>query len=103
MDELGEVHVPEDGHHRMRYPAQTGVGALVGQVCPCPRCFMTLIGPTAAGAPRWLSPATEVLTAAGAVRVRAPRVVDGRVNPETPKRLRFSSAILPAWTASQRK
>lgn len=39
----------------------------------------------------------EVLTAAGAVPVKAPRVNDKRVDPETGKRLRFSSAILPAW------
>jgi putative transposase len=39
----------------------------------------------------------EVLTAAGAVRVRAPRVNDKRVDPETGERQRFASAILPAW------
>ena len=39
----------------------------------------------------------EVLTAAGAVTVRAPRVNDKRVDPETGERQRFSSAILPAW------
>ncbi|WP_280189423.1 MULTISPECIES: IS256 family transposase [Nocardia] len=39
----------------------------------------------------------EVLTAAGAVRVKAPRVNDKRVDPETGERQRFSSAILPAW------
>lgn len=39
----------------------------------------------------------EVLTAAGAVEVRAPRVNDRRVDPETGARRRFSSAILPAW------
>jgi putative transposase len=39
----------------------------------------------------------EVLTAAGAVAVRAPRVNDRRVDPDTGERLRFSSAILPAW------
>ncbi|MGI5219271.1 IS256 family transposase [Nocardia sp. CA-290969] len=38
-----------------------------------------------------------VLTAAGAVEVRAPRVNDKRTDPETGARLRFSSAILPAW------
>ncbi len=38
----------------------------------------------------------EVLTAAGAVRVTAPRVNDKRVNPETDARQRFFSAILPA-------
>jgi putative transposase len=39
----------------------------------------------------------EVLTGAGAVAVRAPRVNDKRVDPETGERQRFSSAILPAW------
>ena len=39
----------------------------------------------------------EVLTGAGAVTVRAPRVNDKRVDPETGERQRFSSAILPAW------
>ena len=39
----------------------------------------------------------EVLTAAGAVMVRAPRVNDKRVDPDTGERQRFSSAILPAW------
>ncbi len=39
----------------------------------------------------------EVLTAAGAVQVRAPRVNDRRVDPDTGERKRFSSAILPAW------
>jgi hypothetical protein len=39
----------------------------------------------------------EVLTAAGAVAVTAPRVNDRRVDPETAVRQRFSSAILPAW------
>ena len=39
----------------------------------------------------------EVLTAAGAVQVRAPRVNDKRVDPDTGERKRFSSAILPAW------
>ncbi|MEV0297089.1 IS256 family transposase [Nocardia sp. NPDC050710] len=39
----------------------------------------------------------EVLTAAGAVAVRAPRVNDKRVDPESGERQRFSSAILPAW------
>lgn len=41
--------------------------------------------------------AREVLTAAGAVEVQAPRVNDRRVDPDTGKRQRFSSAILPAW------
>jgi transposase-like protein len=39
----------------------------------------------------------EVLTSAGAVEVRAPRVNDKRVDPETAERQRFSSAILPPW------
>jgi putative transposase len=39
----------------------------------------------------------DVLTAAGAVSVKAPRVNDGRVDPDTGERQRFSSAILPAW------
>lgn len=39
----------------------------------------------------------EVVTAAGAVPVRAPRVNDKRIDPESGKRQRFSSAILPAW------
>jgi transposase-like protein len=39
----------------------------------------------------------DVLTAAGAVAVRAPRVNDRRVDPDTGERHRFSSAILPAW------
>ena len=39
----------------------------------------------------------EVLTAAGAVMVRAPRVNDRRVDLDTGERQRFSSAILPAW------
>ena len=39
----------------------------------------------------------DVLTPAGAVAVRAPRVNDRRVDPDTGERLRFSSAILPAW------
>jgi hypothetical protein len=41
--------------------------------------------------------AREVLTAAGAVAVSAPRVNDRRVDPDTGERQRFSSAILPAW------
>ncbi len=39
----------------------------------------------------------EVMTAAGAVPVRAPRVNDKRVDEATGERLRFSSSILPAW------
>ena len=40
----------------------------------------------------------EVLTAAGAVMVTAPRVNDKRVDVDTAERQRFSSAILPAWS-----
>ena len=39
----------------------------------------------------------EVVTAAGAVGVRAPRVNDKRIDETTGERKRFSSAILPAW------
>ena len=39
----------------------------------------------------------DVLTAAGAVEVTAPRVNDKRVDPDSGERQRFSSAILPAW------
>jgi putative transposase len=39
----------------------------------------------------------DVLTAAGAVTVAAPRVNDKRIDAETGQRQRFSSAILPAW------
>lgn len=39
----------------------------------------------------------EVLTSAGAIEVRAPRVNDKRVDPATGERQRFSSAILPPW------
>jgi transposase-like protein len=39
----------------------------------------------------------DVLTAAGAVVVRAPRVDDKRIDVETGQRQRFSSAILPPW------
>jgi transposase-like protein len=38
-----------------------------------------------------------VVTAAGALEVRAPRVNDKRIDEETGERRRFSSAILPAW------
>ena len=40
----------------------------------------------------------EVTTAAGAVRVRQPRVNDKRTDPVSGDRCRFSSAILPAWS-----
>jgi transposase-like protein len=39
----------------------------------------------------------EVLTSAGAVQVRAPRINDKRVDPDTGERQRFTSAILPPW------
>ncbi|MGL5825024.1 MAG: IS256 family transposase [Nocardioides sp.] len=39
----------------------------------------------------------EVTTAAGAVAVRQPRVNDKRVDEVTGERVRFASAILPAW------
>ena len=41
--------------------------------------------------------ARQVLTSAGAVQVRAPRVNDKRVDEVTGERQRFCSAILPAW------
>ncbi|GIH77147.1 IS256 family transposase [Planobispora longispora] len=39
----------------------------------------------------------EILTAAGAIEVRAPRVNDKRTDPVTGERQRFSSSILPPW------
>jgi transposase-like protein len=39
----------------------------------------------------------EILTAAGAVQVRTPRVDDRRVDPVTGQRARFGSVILPPW------
>jgi putative transposase len=39
----------------------------------------------------------EVLTAAGAVQVQAPRVDDRRVDPVTGQRARFRSVVLPPW------
>jgi len=39
----------------------------------------------------------EVLTAAGAIPVRAPRVDDRRIDPQTGERARFRSMILPPW------
>ena len=42
--------------------------------------------------------AREVTTAAGAVRIRQPRVNDKRVDDTTGERRRFSSKILPAWS-----
>jgi putative transposase len=41
--------------------------------------------------------AREVMTSAGAVEVRVPRVNDRRVDPDTGERARFASAILPPW------
>ncbi|WP_433221957.1 hypothetical protein [Microtetraspora malaysiensis] len=38
-----------------------------------------------------------MLTAAGAIEVRAPRVNDKRTDEVTGERKRFSSAILPPW------
>ena len=43
----------------------------------------------------------EVLTAAGPVAVKVPRVNDRRSD-ETGQRRRFASAILPAWPGSRR-
>ncbi len=45
----------------------------------------------------------EVMTAAGAVPVRAPRVNDKRVDESTGERRRFASAILPAWARKSPK
>lgn len=45
----------------------------------------------------------EVMTAAGAVPVRAPRVNDRRTDEVTGERKRFSSAILPAWARKSPK
>ena len=39
----------------------------------------------------------DLPVAAGAVEVRAPRVNDKRLDPDTGERRRFSSAILPPW------
>jgi len=44
----------------------------------------------------------EVVTAAGAVPVRQPRVNDKRIDPATGERQQFSSAILPRGHASRR-
>jgi transposase-like protein len=41
--------------------------------------------------------ARQVLTSAGAIEVKAPRVNDKRVDPVTGERKRFASAILPPW------
>jgi transposase-like protein len=45
----------------------------------------------------------EVVTAAGAVPVRQPRVNDKRTDPVSGERRRFSSAILPAWARKSPK
>jgi putative transposase len=45
----------------------------------------------------------EVVTAAGAVPVRQPRVNDKRVDEATGQRMRFSSKILPAWSRKSPK
>jgi putative transposase len=45
----------------------------------------------------------DVLTAAGAVTVVAPRINDKRVEPDSGQRHRFSSAILPAWARKSRQ
>ncbi len=39
----------------------------------------------------------EITTAAGAVRIRQPRVNDKRIDEVTGRRRRFASAIIPAW------
>ncbi|MBF6422521.1 IS256 family transposase [Nocardia farcinica] len=39
----------------------------------------------------------DVMTAAGAVTVKAPRVNDKRIDPDTGARKKFASSILPAW------
>jgi transposase-like protein len=44
-----------------------------------------------------------VVTAAGGVPVRAPRVNDKRVDADTGERQRFSSTILPAWVRKSRQ
>ena len=41
--------------------------------------------------------ARTVTTVAGAIEIRAPRVDDRRVDPETGERVRFKSAIVPPW------
>ncbi|WP_431676043.1 IS256 family transposase [Kitasatospora sp. KL5] len=45
----------------------------------------------------------KVTTAAGSVKVRAPRVNDRRVDAATGERRRFSSAILPPWVRKSPK
>jgi hypothetical protein len=39
----------------------------------------------------------KILTAAGTVKVKAPRVNDKRIDEQAGERQRFSSAILPTW------
>lgn len=45
----------------------------------------------------------EVMTAAGAIPVKAPRVNDKRIDEVTGERRRFASAILPAWARKSPK
>ncbi len=47
--------------------------------------------------------AREMMTAAGAVPVRAPRVNDRRIDTETGQRQRFSSGLLPVWARKSPK
>ena len=49
------------------------------------------------------APAREVMTAAGAVEVRAPRVNDKRIDAESGQRRRFRSVILPPWCRTSPK
>jgi transposase-like protein len=44
-----------------------------------------------------------ITTSAGAVEVRAPRVNDRRVDPDTGKRTRFRSSIVPPWVRQSPK
>lgn len=45
----------------------------------------------------------KVTTVSGAVEVKAPRVNDKRIDPDTGERKRFSSAILPPWCRKSSK
>src|SRR5947207_13750449 len=47
--------------------------------------------------------AREVMTAAGAVEVQAPRVNDKRIDAESGQRKRFRSVILPPWCRTSPK
>jgi transposase-like protein len=47
--------------------------------------------------------ARSLVTGAGSVEVRAPRVDDRRVDEETGKRMRFRSSILPPWARKSPK